>query len=145
MKIKVEATTKQTRKTSGGSVYTGVKIEDGDWVNVYGNHVGKKGQMLDISEPKCYAGTGGTKWASVEKPFAPKEAPLAGQSEAPSPSFDPDTGPGPDTSPKKTLQQYFVNLDLIYLHVKKLEPDNPEARAMLTNNIMSLWAEGKII
>jgi len=157
MKIKVEATTKETKTTRKGSVYTGVKIEGGDWVNIYGNHVGKKGQILNISEPKTYSGTGTTKWAQIESvqspeqvaDSTPRDSSPDGQKTKP-PQEQSRSGPEAGISPepstsRKTLQQYFITLDLVCLHVKKLEPDSPEARATLINNIMNLWAEGKII
>jgi hypothetical protein len=141
MEIKVEATTKEVRKTGKGTVYTGVKIEGGGWINIYGNHLGKRGQALLITEPKSYAGTGETKWANVVTGSRSDPPPPS----TPPPSAHKEEAPDKLRGFERTTQQYLTEMDIIHLHVKKLEPDSPDARAALINNAMTLWTEGKII
>jgi hypothetical protein len=141
MKIQVEATTREVKVNQKGTVYTGIKIQGGDWVNVYGDHRGKKGQIIEITDPKSYAGTGDTKWASVitsPRPDPPPAPPLP-------PSATKDEAPDKLRGFERTLQQYMTTMDILALHIKKLEPDSPEARAALINNAMTLWTDGKIV
>ena len=58
MQVKVEATSKEATKTAKGE-YTGIKYA-GKWVNVWGNHVGTKGQTLDITTPEQFKQKDGT-------------------------------------------------------------------------------------
>ena len=67
MQVKVEATSKEATKTAKGE-YTGIKY-DGKWVNVWGNHVGTKGQMINITTPEQFKQKDGT----LSKTFWAKE------------------------------------------------------------------------
>jgi hypothetical protein len=144
MKIEIEATTKETKPDKNGKTYTGVKIQGGDWVNIHGDHRGKKGQTINITEPKQY---GQSKWAEIEKPQPPEPVPSANNEKENIPEWEKEAPPPSPEQSKKvpTFQQWFIILDMVSLHVKKLEPDSPEARASLTNNVMNQWIEGKII
>jgi hypothetical protein len=150
MKIQIEATTKETKPDKNGKTYTGVKIQDGDWVNIHGDHRGKKGQMINITEPKQY---GQSKWAEIEKPQPPEPVPSANNEKESIPEWERESRPLPPPAPPptdkltrpRTLQECFIILDMVSLHVKKLEPESPEARANLINNVMNKWLDGKII
>lgn len=133
MEVKIEAVAKELRHTQGGSPYTGVKIKDGEWINLYGDHRDKKGKTITISEPEKF-GQGKSKWARVEEKKEP--AP-----ESPSPPSEEQ----PRTDGQKTVGDYLRVMNRMFQHIKSVEPNSPEARAALINTAMIAWTNGKLI
>ncbi len=134
MRVKIEIAAKDLKKTSKGTQYTSLKLSDGTWINMSGDHRELRGS-IDITEPKTY---GNQPWAQLEKP---------------SPSNETETPKGEtkdeglETKPgePKTLNQWWTMVQLIHAKTKTLEPNNPEARAILITAGINAWLDGKIV
>jgi hypothetical protein len=136
MFVTVETVNRALQNTSKGKTYTTLKLQNNQWICILGDQRHLQGQRISISEPKPF---GKDLWANLEKPSESEDLVNPPKTEKP---VDPPPRKETEIS-DKTLQQSFVILDLIFLHVKNLEMDS-QARAALVNNIMNLWAEGKI-
>jgi len=126
MQIQIEATS-EVKKSNNGSTYTAIKYGGGSWVNVWGEHSGKKGQTINITEPTKFKGN--TFWAKEDK-TKPEPPP---QLEQP-----------PSSSGKLTKADYKNWLRDMFSLAVELEPDSPEARAALVNTAMIALSNGKI-
>lgn len=138
IKVKIEATAKELKKTQSGKPYTGAKI-NGEWINLHGDHRDKYGQTVTISEPSEFRGT---KWAYVQEEKEQPASPPEPDPQDPGPT-DPTYEPLQEGG--KTIAQYIQVMNRIYQAVKPLEIENGEARAALINTAMIAWTNGKIV
>jgi hypothetical protein len=143
MKIRVKSIAQELRHSNNGKEYTSLMTEEGEWINIFGNHLNKKGSVLNISEPKYF---GKTKWASVQKEET------QGSEISPPERLPQKTPPQESVVPteivssgQKTLADYIRILLLLNGTVKTIESGSPEARAMLINAGLAAWVDGKII
>ncbi len=141
MKVTVEATTKEIKKTEKGTVYTGLKLSTGEWVNMGGNHLDLKGKTINITEPKTY---GNSKWVNLEKEESEPPRETEYEYEKPGGSTKPPPSPAPrPPRSHKPLAEYLHMMDQLYKQMRTLEID-ASARAILVNGALAAWLEGKI-
>ncbi len=136
MRVKVEIVAKDLKKTTKGITYTSLKLSDGSWINMSGDHRNLRG-LINITEPKTF---GTQLWAQLEKHEPSDETESREQT--------PETGdPKPEakTNQSKSLKETFTMIEILHSKSKTLEPASPEARAILTGAMLSGWFDGKLV
>ncbi len=136
MRVTVEIVAKELKKTAKDIPYTSLKLSDGRWINMSGDHRALRGS-IDITEPKTF---GNQLWSKIEKPEPSEGTERKEQT--------PETGdqrPEAKTNQSKSLKETFTMIEILHSKSKTLEPASPEARAILTSAMLSGWLDGKLV
>ncbi len=139
MRVTIEAVAKDLKKTSKNTSYTSLKLTDGSWINISGDHRALRGS-INITEPKTF---GSQLWVQIEKP-PPSDETKPGQPETKTPKSEPETHRINEGRPK-TIKETFTMIEVLHAKSKTLEPASPEARAILTSAMISSWFNGKLV
>lgn len=134
MRVSVETVAKDLKKTRDGKEYTGIKLQDGRWVNIMGDHRDKKGMLMNVTEPKTL-GNGKQLWCFEDTKAGKAEAQGGG-------------GAGSQSNVKsgaKTFANWDEFVKQAHATAASIEPNDGQARAALVNTAVIAWADGKII